>query len=239
MINNIKDIIQDNRYIGRGLLAGKSGDDKCLVLAYFIMGRSANSQNRVFVKEKDFLKILPAEDDKVEDPSLIIYYPMKKTDNKFIVTNGDQTDTIYSYLKDGKTFEAALFTRSYEPDVPNYTPRISVVADLDKDREDIRYCVSILKYQEMSKEKCNRNFFYYTAQAGTAHIIHTYEEDGNPLPSYCGEPKLVKLGSSIDELTDDLWNSLHKEYKVSLYTTFINLENQSIEERIVNKYERK
>lgn len=239
MINSIKDVIQDDIYIGRGLLTGKSSDDKCLILAYFIMGRSANSQNRVFVKENDFLKILPADDDKVEDPSLIIYYPMKKVDDKYIVTNGDQTDTIYTYLKEGKTYEEALFTRNYEPDAPNFTPRISVIADLSRGSEDFQYGISILKYQERSKEKCNRNFFYYTAQRGTAHMIHTYEGDGNPLPSYCGEPKTISVGNSVDELAKDLWNSLHKDYKVALYTAFINLEDNSVEERIINKYERK
>lgn len=231
-INNIGEIIKDNSYVGRGIVAGKSKSGKYAAVAYFIMGRSDNSRNRVFVEEGNDVTIYPFDASKVEDPSLIIYSPIRNINNNLIATNGDQTDTIYDFIKDGKTFEQALETRKFEPDAPNLTPRISAILSFDG---DFSYKMSILKSSDGIGEKCNRYTFSYEPVDGLGHFIHTYNCDGNPIPTFTGEPERVAIPDDIDELTNDLWNNLNDDNKISLYVRYIDLSNGKVENRMINK----
>jgi Archaeal IMP cyclohydrolase len=223
--------LSSNSYPGRGIILGRSEDGNFAVIAYFIMGRSENSRNRVFVKDGDGIRTEAFDPAKLVDPSLIIYSPVRVLNQMTIVTNGDQTDTVYDYMKRGKTFEAALRSRTFEPDKPNYTPRISGIVDVDGD-----YKLSILKSAEGNPDSVHRYFYEYDSPAGgEGHFVHTYEGDGNPLPSFAGEPTLVHITGDIDQFTETVWNSLNEENKVSLFTRFINIKTGIADTRIVNK----
>ena len=223
-----------NSYPGRGIVIGKSADGKYAVTAYFIMGRSENSRNRVFVEDGEGIRTQAFDPSKLSDPSLIIYAPVRVLGNKTIVTNGDQTDTIYELMDKQQTFEQALRTREFEPDAPNYTPRISGIMHIDNGTYN--YAMSILKSNNGNPDSCNRyTFAYQNPVAGEAHFIHTYMGDGNPLPSFEGEPKPVEIDGTIDEFTDKVWNSLNEDNKVSLFVRFIDIETGKWESRIVNK----
>ncbi len=231
---NIGTILAGNTYPGRGVIMGKSADGRYAVTAYFIMGRSANSRNRIFAeKENGEVIIYPHDYSKVEDPSLIIYSPVKVYKNSIIVTNGDQTDTIYNFLCDGKTFEEALRTRAFEPDYPNLTPRISGIMDFANG--DFTYKMSILKSADPEGTACNRYTYSYPALAGLGHFIHTYICDGNPIPTFCGEPERMAISNDIDEFADRIWNALDENNKISMYVRYVNLENGKVENRMVNK----
>ncbi len=230
---DIGKLINPNPYVGRGIVIGKSEDGKNAVIAYFIMGRSENSRNRVFVENGDEVIIHPFDASKVEDPSLIIYSPIKVHENKVIVTNGDQTDTIYDFIKDGKTFEEALETREFEPDGPNWTPRISGM--LTFNNNDFTYKMSILKSADLEGTACNRYTFSYNALNGIGNFIHTYVTDGSPIPTFMGEPERVKIPNDIDEFKDTIWNNLNDNNKISIYVRYINLENGKVENRMINK----
>lgn len=221
-------------YPGRGIVIGKSEDGKKAVTAYFIMGRSENSRNRVFVKDGEGIRTEAFEPSKLSDPSLIIYAPVRVLGKDTIVTNGDQTDTIYNLMSEGQTFEQSLRTREFEPDAPNFTPRISGIMHIENGSYD--YAMSILKSHNGNSAQCNRyTFSYDNPVAGEGHFIHTYMGDGNPLPSYEGEPTWVKISGDIDTFTDMIWNNLNEANKVSLFVRFIDIETGSYETRIVNK----
>ncbi len=224
-----------NVYPGRGILLGKSADGKNAVIAYFIMGRSENSRNRVFVEDGDGIRTQAFDESKLEDPSLIIYAPVRVLGNKTIVTNGDQTDTIYHLMNQQQTFEQSLRTREFEPDAPNYTPRISGIVKITDG--EMNYALSILKSADGNPDCCQRFTFTYSNPVnGTGHFIHTYMTDGNPLPSFEGEPKLVEIGNDdIDAFADKLWNSLNKDNKVSLFVRYIDLANGKATSKIINK----
>ena len=226
--------LKSNAYPGRGIVIGKSADGKKAVTAYFIMGRSSNSRNRVFSEEGQGIRTEAFDEAKLEDPSLIIYAPVKVLGNKTIVTNGDQTNTIYDGLKYKLTFEQSLRCREFEPDAPNYTPRISGIMNVDAGKYD--YAMSILKSNNGNPDACNRyTFAYENPVAGEGHFIHTYMQDGNPLPSFEGEPKLVKVEGDIDAFTNTIWESLNAENKVSLFVRYIDIETGTYETRIINK----
>lgn len=228
-VNDIAELIKDNAYVGRGIVIGKTADSKKACAAYFIMGRSQNSRNRIFTVKNNEVFTEPYDASKVEDPSLIIYAAVRSYKNNLIVTNGDQTDTIYDFLKDGKSFEEALRTREYEPDEPNFTPRISGIVDLSN---GFSYKLSILK---KTNDSCQRNFFEYeNGTNGKGHLIHTYVTDGNPIPSYEGEPKSVEISEDIEEFTNGLWDSLDKDNRVSLFVRYINIETKKTETKIIN-----
>jgi len=229
----IKELIENNSYVGRGIIIGKTEDSKKAAIAYFIMGRSENSRNRVFVEKENEVIIYPFDESKVEDPSLIIYSPIKVLGNETIVTNGNQTDTIYEYMKNGKTFEEALETREFEPDVPNYTPRISGILKIDKAK--LTYKMSILKSADEVGSECNRYTFSYNSLPGIGHFIHTYMCDGNPIPTFVGEPERVQIPNDIDEFTNSIWNNLNEQNKISLYVRYIDLETGEVENRLINK----
>ena len=232
-INNMGNLIKDNSYVGRGIVIGKSADSQNAVFAYFIMGRSENSRNRIFTENGDDVTIYPFDASKVEDPSLIIYSPVRKIDNKLIVTNGDQTDTIYDFVKDGKSFEEALETREFEPDAPNFTPRISGIMNFADD--GFTYKMSILKSADEKGTECNRYTFSYKALAGLGHFIHTYNCDGNPIPTFTGEPERVEIPNDIDEFTNNIWDNLNADNKISIYVRYINLKDGSVENRMIHK----
>lgn len=226
--------LSENTYPGRGIVIGVSEDGKKAVTAYFIMGRSSNSRNRVFVTEGEGIITEAFDPSKLEDPSLIIYAPVRVLGNKTIVTNGDQTDTIYDGLDDELTFEQSLRSRQFEPDGPNYTPRISGVMHIKNGVFD--YSMSILKSNNGNPAANNRyTFSYENPVAGEGHFIHTYMHDGNPLPSFEGEPKWVKISGDIDEFTDKVWNSLNEDNKVSLFVRYIDIATGEYETKIVNK----
>ena len=226
--------LSSNAYPGRGIIIGKSDDGLSAVTAYFIMGRSENSRNRVFTRDGSGLRTEAFDPSKLTDPHLIIYAPVRVLDNKLIVTNGDQTDTIYDLMAKAKTYEQALMTREFEDDAPNYTPRISGI--LNFENEDFNYQISILKSSNGNPDSCHRYTFSYSNPIkGEAHFIHTYMGDGNPLPSFEGEPKLVGISGNIDEFTDMLWTNLNEDNKVSLFVRYVNLEDGTEETRIVNK----
>ncbi len=232
-LNHLSNYLSGNCYPGRGILLGKHADGKSAVIAYFIMGRSENSRNRVFVEDGQGIKTKAFDESKLTDPSLIIYAPVRVLGNTTVVTNGDQTDTIYEFLQEGKTFEEALRTRTFEPDAPNFTPRISgeVVAD-----GDLSYKMSILKSDAGRQESVLRFFYEYGEPVdGEGHFIHTYREDGNPIPSFEGEPVRVKVEGDIDTFTLNIWNSLNEDNKVSLFTRFIDLKTGETQTRILNK----
>ncbi len=231
---NIETILKENSYPGRGIIIGRTPDTSKAVTAYFIMGRSENSRNRVFVEDGAGIRTQAFDPDKLTDPSLIIYSPVRVLDNKLIVTNGDQTDTIYDLVKKGKTFEEALRTREFEPDAPNYTPRISGLLEFADG--DFNFQMSILKSDDGDASACNRyTFAYQNPLAGKGRFIHTYMTDGNPLPSFQGEPELVNVCDDIDEYTNLLWNSLNADNKVSLFVRYIDLATGTYETRIINK----
>ena len=226
--------LKNNSYPGRGIVIGKSKDGKNAVTAYFIMGRSSNSRNRVFVEEGAGIRTQAFDPSKLEDPSLIIYAPVRVLGNKTIVTNGDQTDTIYEGMDKQLTFEQSLRSREFEPDGPNYTPRISGIMHIENGTYN--YAMSILKSNNGDPSSCNRyTFAYENPKAGEGRFIHTYMHDGNPLPSFYGEPKEVEIPDDIDGFTDMLWNSLNEENKVSLFIRYIDIATGKYETRIVNK----
>lgn len=231
---NLYEELQNNSYPGRGIVIGKSADGKHAVCAYFIMGRSGNSRNRIFVEDGDGIRTEAYDPSKLEDPSLIIYAPVRVLGNKTIVTNGDQTDTVYDLMDKQMTFEQALRTREFEPDAPNYTPRISgIIRHADG---GFNYALSILKSADGDPSSCRRyTFSYNNPIQGQGHFIHTYMQDGNPLPSFEGEPKQVEISGDIDAFTDNIWNSLNPENKVSLFVRYISLADGTTESRIVNK----
>lgn len=231
----IAERISGNPYVGRGIVIGKSADGAKACTAYFIMGRSANSRNRVFSKEDGVLYTKPFDASKVEDPSLIIYAAVREYDNRLIVTNGDQTDTIYEGLKTGKSFTDSLATRCFEPDAPNYTPRISGMVTFDAG--DFSYKMSILKSADEKGTACNRYTFFYEPLAGTGHFIHTYVTDGNPLPTFTGEPERVFIPDDIDAFAAHLWEALDADNRISLYVRYTDLADGQIQERVFNKHE--
>lgn len=232
-IKSIGERISGNPYVGRGIILGKSADGKSAVSAYFIMGRSENSRNRVFTVKDGSVFTEPFDASKVEDPSLIIYAAVRSLGNRLIVTNGDQTDTIYNFLADGKSFCDALATREFEPDAPNLTPRISGMITFDKN--DISYKMSILKSIDETGSDCARFTFDYPAKSGLGHFIHTYVTDGNPIPTFQGEPERVGIPDDIDAFTADIWDNLDSQNKISLYVRYTDIESGSITERIINK----
>lgn len=226
--------LKGNSYPGRGIVIGRSGDGKYAVTAYFIMGRSENSRNRIFVEEGEGIRTQAFDESKLSDPSLIIYAPVRVLGNKTIVTNGDQTDTVYELMDKQQTFEQALRTREFEPDAPNYTPRISGIMHVENG--SYNYAMSILKSSNGNPKACNRyTFAYENPASGEGHYIHTYMGDGNPLPSFEGEPKLVGIDGGIDGLAEMIWGSLNEENKVSLFVRYIDIESGSYETRIINK----
>lgn len=230
---NIDALIAGNSYVGRGIVIGKSEDGKSACTAYFIMGRSQNSRNRVFKKRDGVLYTEPYDPSKVEDPSLIIYAAVRESKNRLIVTNGDQTDTIFETLERGGTFEGALTSREFEPDAPNFTPRISGMLTFADG--GFSYEMSILKSADAEGTACSRYHFSYPSLPGVGHFIHTYVCDGNPIPTFQGEPERVKIGNDVDSFTDTLWNALDGDNKISLYVRYTSLESGEIEERIINK----
>lgn len=231
---SIEQELKSNSYPGRGIIIGKSPDGKKAVTAYFIMGRSENSRNRVFVEDGEGIRTQAFDPSKLTDPSLIIYAPVRVLGNKTIVTNGDQTDTIYEGMDKQLTFEQSLRSREFEPDGPNYTPRISGVMHIENG--NFNYAMSILKSNNGNPDSCNRyTFAYENPAAGEAHFIHTYMHDGTPLPSFEGEPKLVEVLDNMEEFADLLWNSLNEENKVSLFVRYIDIETGNYETKIVNK----
>lgn len=228
--------LKENAYPGRGIVIGRSADGKKAVTAYFIMGRSVNSRNRIFVTEGEGIRTQAFDPSKLEDPSLIIYAPVRVLDHNTIVTNGDQTDTVYDGMKKGLTFEQSLRSREFEPDGPNYTPRISGVMHVENGQYD--YSMSILKSNNGNPDGCNRyTYSYENPAAGEGRFIHTYMHDGNPLPSFEGEPKMVEIKGDIEEFTQQVWSSLNEDNKVSLFVRFIDIETGNYETRIVNKNE--
>ena len=231
---NLAEILKNNSYPGRGIVIGKSADGKYAVTAYFIMGRSTNSRNRIFVEDGNGIRTQAFDESKLEDPSLIIYAPVRVLGNKTIVTNGDQTDTIYEGMDKQMTFEQSLRSRCYEPDAPNLTPRISGIMHVENGKYN--YALSILKSNNGREGAHNRfTFAYENPFAGEGHFIHTYEGDGNPLPSFEGEPTWVGISGDIDSFTNEVWNALNEDNKVSLFVRYINIEDGSFESRIMNK----
>lgn len=227
------EVIKDNAYAGRGIVVGKTADGSKAAIAYFIMGRSENSRNRVFREEGEDVVIYPFDESKVEDPSLIIYSPLRVIDNKVIVTNGDQTDTIYDFVKENKSFSDALKTRQFEPDRPNWTPRISAMLTLDNN--DFSYQMSILKSADEEGSACARYTYSYPAISGIGHFIHTYEHDGNPLPTFQGEPRRITVPDSMEEFMDDIWDNLNEQNKISIYVRYIDLKTGEVNSKLINK----
>lgn len=233
MMTSIENILSNNSYPGRGIIIGKSENSKYAVIAYFIMGRSVNSRNRIFVEENEGIKTQAFDPSKLSDPSLIIYSPVRVLDNYTIVTNGDQTDTVFEEMSKGKTFEQSLRLRCFEPDDPNFTPRISGIVDLN---DKFNFSISILKSNDGDPESCQRfTYSYENPKAGEGYFIHTYQHDGNPLPSFSGEPEKIEIIDDINAFTDKLWNNLNEDNKVSLFVRYINLEDKSYETKIINK----
>jgi IMP cyclohydrolase len=229
--------LQENSYPGRGIIIGRSADGTKAVTAYFIMGRSENSRNRVFVEDGEGIRTQAFDESKLTDPSLIIYAPVRVLGNKTIVTNGDQTDTIYEGMDKQMTFEQSLRSREFEPDGPNYTPRISGVMHVENGKYS--YAMSILKSNNGNPESCNRyTFAYENAAAGEGHFIHTYMHDGNPLPSFEGEPKLIAIPDDMEAFANTLWSSLNEDNKVSLFVRYIDIATGKYESKIINKNQR-
>lgn len=232
-ISTPEELLKGNPYVGRGIVIGKTPDGKKAVAAYFIMGRSENSRNRVFAECGGAIYTRPYDESKVKDPSLIIYAAVRSFENKLIVTNGDQTDTIYDALNAGKTFNDALKTREFEPDAPNLTPRISGIlyfADGDFDYE-----LSILKSADAEGSACSRYLFSYPSLPGLGHFIHTYVTDGNPIPTFQGEPERIAVSQNIDEFASRLWDNLDENNRISLYVRYTDLSDGSMESRLINK----
>lgn len=231
---SIEKELQDNSYPGRGIIIGKSADGTKAVTAYFIMGRSENSRNRIFVEDGNGIRTQAFDPSKLVDPSLIIYAPVRVSGNKTIVTNGDQTDTIYEQMDSQQTFEQSLRIREFEPDEPNYTPRISGIMHVENN--SFNFAMSILKSNNGNPECCCRyTFAYENPVAGEGRFIHTYKCDGNPLPSFEGEPKLIQIPDDINPFADTLWNSLDEENKVSLFVRYIDIKTGKWNTKIINK----
>jgi len=231
---SLKQELESNEYPGRGIVIGRSADGKYAVTAYFIMGRSSNSRNRVFVEEGEGIRTQAFDPSKLEDPSLIIYAPVRVLGCDTIVTNGDQTDTIYEGMENGMTFEQTLRSREFEPDGPNFTPRISGLMHVECGAYD--FSMSILKSNDGDPDCCNRYLFTYdNPKAGEGRFIHTYQHDGNPLPSFAGEPTKVDITGDIDTFTNMVWNALNEDNKVSLFVRFIDIATGKYETKIVNK----
>ena len=230
---NLETYLSGNTYPGRGVLLGRSADNRHAVIAYFIMGRSENSRNRIFEETEDGIRTRAFDESRMTDPSLIIYHPVRKAGSFTVVTNGDQTDTVADFLKAGRTFEEALRTRTFEPDGPNWTPRISGLLSENGD-----YRLSILKSADGDESSVRRFFYEYESpKAGAGHLIHTYEHDGSPIPSFSGEPRTVELPyACINCFTKAVWESLDPDNKVSLFTRFIDLETGEVTTKIVNKH---
>lgn len=235
-VRNFGDAVEGNRYPGRGIVVGQSCDGTKAVIAYFIMGRSENSRNRVFVERDGAIFTEPFDISKLEDPSLIIYAAVRTFENHLIVTNGDQTDTIFDGLAAGKSFYEALESRCFEPDAPNFTPRISAEAVFGDDVA-FKYRMSILKSADAEGSACNRFGYDYAPVAGVGHFIHTYEHDGNPLPTFQGEPERVVIPDDIDAFTNEIWNALDRENKISLYVRYTDLKSGAIDSRLINKHQ--
>lgn len=225
-------LLRENPYPGRGIVLGQTADGTKDAAAYFIMGRSENSRNRVFVETADGIRTVAHDQAKVTDPSLILYHPVRRVGDTLIVANGDQSDTIRDVLAQGGTFEAALATREFEPDAPNFTPRISGIL-----YPDGAYALSILKSADAAGSACARCFFYYPPIPGTGHFLHTYQHDGTPLPPFCGEPRRVVVPNDLGEFAALIWKSLHPEHKIALYVRFADLRTGAAEYRIWNKHE--
>ena len=234
-MNNIESLLSTNSYPGRGIIIGESADGKNAMIAYFIMGRSENSRNRIFERYERGMRTKAFDESKLVDPSLIIYNPYLERRSIDIITNGDQTDTIYDHIEDGKTFEDALMTREFEPDAPNFTPRISGINYYSFSNNTFTYSLSILKSADGDPEVCNRYFYRYVPRAGIGHFIHTYECDGNPIPSFYGEPEMVKLPNTAEELAKVVWDNLNADNKVSLFVRCVPLDGSKPTEIIINK----
>ncbi len=239
-VNNLyslADLLSNNTYPGRGIVVGKSADGKNAMIGYFIMGRSVNSRNRVFEMHDNGMRTKAFDESKLTDPSLIIYNPYLKSKNGTIdiITNGDQTDTVYNALAEGKTFEDALRTREFEPDHPNYTPRISAINYYCFPRNTFVYKLSILKSGDGDPNVCNRYFYEYAPLDGIGHFIHTYKCDGDPIPSFYGEPEKVELPNTAEELAELIWSNLNADNKVSLFVRAVPLDGSEPTEIIINK----
>lgn len=232
-IKDIAELIKGNSYVGRGIVIGKTADAKHACAAYFIMGRSANSRNRIFTEKNGDVFTEPYDPSKVEDPSLIIYAAVRRYENNLIVTNGNQTDTVFEGLSCGKSFEESLSLREFEPDKPNFTPRISGILTFRE--KDFSYKMSILKSIDEQGTDCARYTFSYPAKAGLGHFIHTYVCDGDPIPTFQGEPERVAIPNDIDAFTNSLWNSLDSDNKISLYVRYTNLADGTSTVRLINK----
>lgn len=233
-VRDIAKELKNNPYPGRGIIVGKTKDGSKAVTAYFIMGRSVNSRNRVFVEDGEGIRTQAFDPAKLSDPSLVIYAPVRVRGQETIVTNGDQTDTIYELMAQGKTFEEALRNREYEPDGPNYTPRISALMKIEEG--NFSYQMSILKSSNGNPDCCERHTFSYDAPlAGEGRFIHTYKQDGNPLPSFEGDPERILVPDTLEEMADMLWESLNEENKVSLFVRYIDIATGSYETKIINK----
>ena len=231
-VNDLTELLRSNPYPGRGIVLGQTPDGKHAVTAYFIMGRSATSRNRIFVEEPDGIRTEAYDPSKLEDPSLIIYHPVRQFGRGLIVTNGDQTDTIRDYLKKGLPMEQALRTREFEPDGPNWTPRISGLLSPDGS-----YKLSILKSADAEGSACVRQTFEYPALPGVGHFLHTYVTDGNPIPTFQGEPERVAITGDIDTFAAALWESLNEANKISLFVRFTDLASDTFTQRIFNKHQ--
>lgn len=229
---DISTLLKDNEYAGRGIVIGTSPDRKNAVCAYFIMGRSENSRNRVFVKTSETLKTEPFDVSKVSDPSLIIYNAVRKTENSLIVTNGDQTDTVYNLMSGGKSFKESLETREFEPDAPNFTPRISGILYFEN---GFNYEMSILKSIDENGSDCCRYTYSYPSVAGLGHFIHTYNCNGDPLPTFTGEPHRISIKNNIEEFANEIWESLNADNKISLYVRYTDIETGKYTDKIINK----
>ena len=233
--NSIEKLLSSNTYPGRGIIIGQSADGKNAMIAYFIMGRSENSRNRIFERYEGGMRTKAHDESKLVDPSLIIYNPYLQKGCIDIITNGDQTDTVYNALEKGESFEDALRTREFEPDHPNYTPRISGILNYAFDANTFGYKLSILKSADGNPEVCNRYFYEYAPMKGIGHFIHTYECDGNPIPSFYGEPEVVTLPNTAEELADVVWSNLNADNKVSLFVRVVPLDGAEPTEIIINK----
>lgn len=227
------ELLSGNPYPGRGIVVGTTPDGKKAVSAYFIMGRSANSRNRVFEQKGEDLYTKPFDEKLVSDPSLIIYRAAAVYENRFIVTNGDQTDTVYEGLKKGISFAESLTARTFEPDAPNFTPRISAMQTFDNG--GFEYEMSILRSADETGTKCERFHFAYPAVPGLGHFIHTYVTDGNPLPAFCGEPERMATDNDIDVFANAVWNALDENNRISLFVRFEDLASRKAEIRLFNK----
>ncbi len=235
-ISKLSKILSENSYPGRGIAIGLTPNGNKIAVAYFIMGRSENSRNIIFVEDGEDLRTKSFDEKKLTDPSLIIYYPVRVLENYLIVTNGDQTDTVFEFLNINSSFENALNTREFEPDAPNFTPRISGIVEFKG--EETSYKLSILKTLNGNQNTSIRNYFQFDKpEPGKGHFIHTYQADGNPLPSFEGEPRLIETNDDIDEFTNQIWSSLNQDNKVSLFVRYINLKDLSVATRIKNVHE--